>query len=583
MESDMKKKTFPITVPSLSPHCLAAVCLALACCAAPGLRADVTIRYETSWKPAADLPPAFAQLVKAAAQNAGTPTVIRMKGHEGYSAAGDVISIIDFETKDLTLVDASHKTFAKLPVSELADRIAAAMPAEQMKTAQQAMASIKTKVDSKITGRTAVIQSVQAEEREITISIDMPVPSNVTQPSPTIRLVMQIWTALPGEALRVPAIRELTGFNLWQKYFLNPATTFEKIAGKIPAAAETVTPIFEELSKNQSVILRMHMDMYMPSIAALAQQVAGQTGGSAGALDANAPIMEMNQEVVELSNAPVDASLFEIPKEYSAAPADDLIRGMFFNKTRKSAGEIASQAVTAQAAPPADGGVYKVGSGVSPPRVIYKQDPLYSEEARKAHLAGTVVLQVVVGTDGLAGTIRVVRALGMGLDERAIEAVTAWRFQPGTKDGSPVAILATIEVNFRLLPDGNKIPPEPDRTVWRISRLVFEPGGSSRPVLTKWHLPDGPAPNGDLRISFKLNVDKSGHVIDTSAEGAADPALAAALQEAVRKWKFDVPDGSNATSYAATLDLSYGDSAPARTPPSRAAEVRAEPKNAEEA
>jgi len=95
-------------------------------------------------------------------------------------------------------------------------------------------------------------------------------------------------------------------------------------------------------------------------------------------------------------------------------------------------------------------------------------------------------------------------------------------------------------------------------------------------------LPDGPVPDRDLRITFKLNVDASGHVTGASAESASDPALTAPLQEAVREWKFQVPDGSNAANYSATLDLAHGNPTPARIQPSRAGEIRAEPKNAEE-
>ena len=61
------------------------------------------------------------------------------------------------------------------------------------------------------------------------------------------------------------------------------------------------------------------------------------------------------------------------------------------------------------------------------------------------------MLGIDVGTDGLAYNIHVIRPLGEGLDEKAIEAVSQWRFQPGMKNGQPVAVQATIEVNFRLL------------------------------------------------------------------------------------------------------------------------------------
>ena len=97
------------------------------------------------------------------------------------------------------------------------------------------------------------------------------------------------------------------------------------------------------------------------------------------------------------------------------------------------------------------GGVYRVGGGVSAPAVLVKVDPEYSEEARKAKYSGTVVLSVVVDTEGRAREIRVVKSLGMGLDEKAIEAVEKWKFKPGMKAGLAVPVRAQIEVNFRLL------------------------------------------------------------------------------------------------------------------------------------
>ncbi len=97
------------------------------------------------------------------------------------------------------------------------------------------------------------------------------------------------------------------------------------------------------------------------------------------------------------------------------------------------------------------GGVYKIGGGVSAPTLVYKVEPEYSEEARKAKFQGTVVLYVVVDEKGSPRDLRVVRPLGLGLDEKAIEAVTKWRFRPGYKDGKAVPVAATIEVNFRLL------------------------------------------------------------------------------------------------------------------------------------
>ncbi len=97
------------------------------------------------------------------------------------------------------------------------------------------------------------------------------------------------------------------------------------------------------------------------------------------------------------------------------------------------------------------GGLYRVGGGVSAPIPIYKVEPEYSEDARKAKFQGTVVLSIVVDERGMPTNFKVIRPLGLGLDEKAIEAVKQWRFRPAQKDGRPVAVLATVEVNFRLL------------------------------------------------------------------------------------------------------------------------------------
>src|SRR5258707_3977236 len=95
-------------------------------------------------------------------------------------------------------------------------------------------------------------------------------------------------------------------------------------------------------------------------------------------------------------------------------------------------------------------GIYHVGDGVSPPRPIYTPEPEFSEEARKAKYQGVVVLNIIVGVDGRVHNQRVVRSLGMGLDEKALEGVKTWKFDPSKKDGRPVAVEMNIEVAFNL-------------------------------------------------------------------------------------------------------------------------------------
>ncbi len=94
--------------------------------------------------------------------------------------------------------------------------------------------------------------------------------------------------------------------------------------------------------------------------------------------------------------------------------------------------------------------VYPMGSGVTAPVPLFKPEPSYSEEARKAKHEGTVTLLIVVGLNGTVTGAQVVRPLGMGLDEKALETVRTWQFRPGTRNGMPVAVRVLVEVSFRL-------------------------------------------------------------------------------------------------------------------------------------
>jgi periplasmic protein TonB len=96
------------------------------------------------------------------------------------------------------------------------------------------------------------------------------------------------------------------------------------------------------------------------------------------------------------------------------------------------------------------GDFFLPGNGVSAPRAIYSPEPDYSDEARAAKYQGMVTLAMVVRPDGRPASLRVVRSLGMGLDEKALEAVRVWRFEPGRKDGRPVPVQIEVEVDFRL-------------------------------------------------------------------------------------------------------------------------------------
>jgi len=95
--------------------------------------------------------------------------------------------------------------------------------------------------------------------------------------------------------------------------------------------------------------------------------------------------------------------------------------------------------------------IYRPGiGGVTNPVPIVAPEAEFSDEARRNKYQGICVVAVIVDARGYPQNPRVVRSLGMGLDEKALQAVEGYRFKPALKDGKPVAVMITVWVNFRL-------------------------------------------------------------------------------------------------------------------------------------
>lgn len=96
------------------------------------------------------------------------------------------------------------------------------------------------------------------------------------------------------------------------------------------------------------------------------------------------------------------------------------------------------------------GGTYQVGGDVSAPQLVYQVDPEFSEEARKAKFQGEVLVHLIVDATGRPTQVRVIRPVGMGLDEKAREAVAQYKFKPARKGGQPVPVELNVAVNFQI-------------------------------------------------------------------------------------------------------------------------------------
>ena len=203
--------------------------------------------------------------------------------------------------------------------------------------------------------------------------------------------------------------------------------------------------------------------------------------------------------------------------------------------------------------------IYHIGGDVKPPFLIQKQEPAYSEEARIARLEGTVMLLVTISEHGQPRDFRVLRPLGLGLDEAAIAAVSAWRFKPATKQGNPVAVQATIEVNFRLL----------SGDAWHLARVVFHaPAGASRPIITKTEFPKTSDPDGYANVALSFDVNAQGMPVGLHVDRSSDPNLnAEILAVVIDGWRFrpGARDGQ-LVAVRCTLDFARGEMPPVPAP-----------------
>ena len=149
------------------------------------------------------------------------------------------------------------------------------------------------------------------------------------------------------------------------------------------------------------------------------------------------------------------------------------------------------------------------GEGVTPPRVVPKLDPRYTREARRAMVQGTVLLEVVVDELGAPARISVLSPLGFGLDERAVEAVSQWQFQPGRKDGQAVETATTVSVDFRLFHRWFDAKPEEHRTSYNLAVDAIQ--SNHVPLREAARTGDGFPPDRELALRLIVEAANRSH------------------------------------------------------------------------
>jgi len=313
--------------------------LALLICASL-TRADVTVRYKNEVKMGAGAPPALTQQTSGVMQSVvPASTVIQIKGTKGYTNSRSLISLIDFQKQVITVIDPEHKQFATVYMKDYADQVLSVLPGmpSMPAEAQKALDSMKTSFTSEKTGKTDTVLGIQVEETQLTLTVDMPIPAgaaaateaNPATPAPKlIKMVLHIWTALPSEVGRVAALHEFSTVygDPDANAVLNPDAIFSKAFGSLPGMGKGFGEMMGAVEQKKAIMLRTNVEMYMPFLATAFQ--APNAAGQSQSFDPAAPVLEMKTEVEEISAAPVDDSVFEVPRDCQSVSVPDFFRAL---------------------------------------------------------------------------------------------------------------------------------------------------------------------------------------------------------------------------------------------------------------
>jgi len=202
----------------------------------------------------------------------------------------------------------------------------------------------------------------------------------------------------------------------------------------------------------------------------------------------------------------------------------------------------------------------KIGGHVMAPVAIHMENATFSNEARDAKFSGLVTVQLIVNTRGLPESVHVIRGVGMGLDEKAVEAVRQYRFRPAMEDGKPVPVLLNVEVNFQFLPTlkKTKVPLTAEANqVLQVSRNVI--GEIHPPQLLAKADPVFPDAVKNLQYSARstvgIRIKEDGSVVDPFIVQPAGLGLDEEALRAVAQYRFKPATREDGTPVSVQLNI----------------------------
>lgn len=311
-------------------------CAAMLLLVAPASYADGSLTLKATFKMGPLIPPSVLQ-------QSGKPvptvppvvSVIRVQGSKEYAGSQLHPVIYDFSTQQVTVLDSTGKHFATVYASDYFPDLSSALPAMPAIPAQAKaiLQTVKAVFSSRKTGKTDLVLGIPVSESIWTLSLELPsnglpLPGAAAEPNGTItiaRVVAHAWIASPDAIAHNKALAEVMVHRASAVTGLYNPTSLLKMLSDYPGLHDPLAAMIDRYMNNPPVTLKMEANIYLPIMAQIAPMLAAQ-GKLPPDFNPNASLGEIDVVADQISDAPIDPAVFQVPADYTSMPLAEMMK-----------------------------------------------------------------------------------------------------------------------------------------------------------------------------------------------------------------------------------------------------------------
>jgi len=288
-------------------------------CSVSLMRADFTMGYEIIVEVPAAVKAAVAEQLQKSVQAQLPPFLtIQVKDDRGFWGTSKFKTVVDYSTKQVTVIDSVGKRFATIPMDRYPAAANAAMPEP---TAAAQAGAAKANFTTRKTGRTQIVLGLPTEEYEATLSLPAPVALAGRYSSQVAKTVMRLWMAKPEDLLHIGVSYSMDKMS-WFIIHMNPAVYLQKAVGRYPSYGDEFASYITQLSKDGALVMQAELDVYAPTLNMVGRELAGESP----VLPPDTLVLQVSEEIQGLAFDLLENAAFNVPVDYDEVDVKELLR-----------------------------------------------------------------------------------------------------------------------------------------------------------------------------------------------------------------------------------------------------------------